>query len=294
VLLPPFISTEENSVLFVPQHRNQVTRRIGRFRLEEEPGLLRGPIDGGCRGEERTHKPLSSIVNLCRCDYPIPLHVERDSRTYGSDGRDGGIREAQITRESQPKGQRIGDVVVVKDLQASHLQASLAVVKVNFDGPVRHAHHPEDVVGINMRVEVVDLVGEYGRSSRTGIQVESNKGERPLVLMAVRTDKAALAEAHVRLVRQWRGLAGISVGSGAAAPNVGETNEPIEVCYLRRIVDAGQRHGGVERIVVNKDREGLERRQTSRDGIEQSTGRRLRVAVFTTGGSRLRAEEAGS
>lgn len=145
-----------------------------------------------------------------------------------------------------------------------------------------------------MHVKIVDLFGEYGRSSRTGVDVKSNKGERPLVLMAVRTNKAALAEAHVRLVSQRGGLSGIGVSSGAAATDVRQANKAVEIRYLRGIVDAGQRQGGIERIVVNKDREGLERRQTSRDGIEQSTGRGLRVAIFTTGVSRLRAEEARS
>ena len=105
MLLRTFISTEENSILLVPQHGNQVARRIGWLRLETEPGLLRGPIDGGSRREERTHKPLPSIVNLRRLDYPIPLHVEGDGSTYGGDGRDGGIGEAIVTRKSQSEGQ---------------------------------------------------------------------------------------------------------------------------------------------------------------------------------------------
>ena len=121
VLLRTFISTEENSILLVSQHRNQVARRIGWLRLEAEPGLLRGPIDGGSRREERTHKPLPSIVNLRRLDCPIPLHIEGDGSTYGGDRGDGGIGEAQVTWKPNAEGQGVCDVVVVEDLQVPHL-----------------------------------------------------------------------------------------------------------------------------------------------------------------------------
>ena len=232
VLLRTFISTEENSILLVSQHRNQVARRIGWLRLETEPGLLRGPIDGGSRREERTHKPLPSIVNLRRLDRPIPLHVEGDGSTYGGHWRDGGIGKAQITGEPQPKSQRIGDVVVVEDLQVPHLQACLGIVEINLKGIVGHLHHPEHIVGIYVYVEVVNLFGEFGRSSRTGIHVKSNKGEGAFVEPTVTTDELALAETHVRLVSQRGSLSGFGVGSGAAPANVRQSNEAVEISYL--------------------------------------------------------------
>ena len=129
--------------------------------------------------------------------------------------------------------------MVIKEFESLYPQAGLSIAEVNLNGPVRHRCHPEDVIGINVRIEVVDLLGEYGRSCRTGIYVKSNEGKSPLVLVAVRADKLALAEAHIRLEGERGSDTRRGVDSGAAAANVRETNEPIEVGYLRRIVDAG-------------------------------------------------------
>jgi hypothetical protein len=48
-------------------------------------------------------------------------------------------------------------------------------------------------------VVVVDLLREIGRSNRTGVQIKSNKGQRALMRLAVRTNKLALTKAHVGL-----------------------------------------------------------------------------------------------
>jgi hypothetical protein len=45
----------------------------------------------------------------------------------------------------------------------------------------------------------VNLISEFGRSYRTGVEVKSNKSKRTSVLVAVRTDESALAETHIRL-----------------------------------------------------------------------------------------------
>ena len=78
----------------------------------------------------------------------------------------------------------------------------VVVVEVNLDGLVLHRDHPEHVVPVNVRVVVVNLLSEVGRSNRTGVQVKSNKGERAFMQAAVRTDEFALTEPHVGLGRQ--------------------------------------------------------------------------------------------
>jgi hypothetical protein len=78
----------------------------------------------------------------------------------------------------------------------------------------------------------MNLLREIGRSSRTGVEVKSNKGERTPVGTTVDTDELALAEAHVRSVRKRRGDACGSVRSGPATLDVGQTYEPVEVCDL--------------------------------------------------------------
>jgi hypothetical protein len=64
-----------------------------------------------------------------------------------------------------------------------------------------------------VHVVVVDLLGEFARSDRTGVQVKSDKGEREPIVAAVGADVLALTEPHVRLVRQRRSSAGDSVCS---------------------------------------------------------------------------------
>jgi hypothetical protein len=66
---------------------------------------------------------------------------------------------------------------------------------------VPHRNHPEHVVPVNMHVVIVNLVCQLGRSNRTGVDVQSNKGERTSVRAAICADEFALAEAHVRLER---------------------------------------------------------------------------------------------
>ena len=133
---------------------------------------------------------------------------------------------------------RIGKVMVVEDVHATHPKASARVVKVNFDGTVPHRNHPEHVAPVNMHVVVVDLViNAKGacRSNRTGVAVKSNKGERASMLLAVRADELALTKPHVRLERQ--PVPGAHVCS--ATSYVRQAHEPVEIRDLRLIVDIG-------------------------------------------------------
>ncbi len=148
--------------------------------------------------------------------------------------------------------------MIVEDAQVGHAQSSVRSIKVDLDGTVLHRNHPEDVVAVNMRVVVVNLLNETGRSNRTGVQIKSNKGERGMMLLSVRTDKSSLTEPHVSLKGQRSSGASHRVCSCPAAANVCQTYESIEVCDLRRIVDVRQRVCGIQRIVVNKDSVGLE------------------------------------
>jgi hypothetical protein len=63
---------EEDTVLLAPEHGNQIPRRVGLLRLELEAELPGGPADGGFRLEERPAETLRRVLNLCRCDDPIP------------------------------------------------------------------------------------------------------------------------------------------------------------------------------------------------------------------------------
>jgi len=210
----------------------------------------------------------------------IPFHVKRDLGAYRGDARDRG--------EAKPEGQRIGNIVVIKDIEPFHLQRSLCLVEVNFNGGVWHADHPEHIVGVNVHVEVVNLIHQ---SDRTGVHVKSNEGEGTLVLPAVNADKSALTETHVGLEVQGLSSAGGWVRPGAGATNVRQAHEAVEVRYLRWIIDAGESHCGIEWIVVNEDGEGRKRRHATWNGFSQST---LSMSVAGIGVSQLRAQQAGA
>jgi hypothetical protein len=157
-------------------------------------------------------------VNFRRRSYAVPFDVECDGGTFREDTRDD--REAHGAGESQAVGQRVRHIVIVKDFQVSCLKASLPLVEIDFNRVLVDLDHPKDAVRVDMDVVIMDLVGECGRSSRIGVDVESNKGERALMLVAVRSHKFPLAEAHVCLVRQGTGHAGGSVRSCAATADV--------------------------------------------------------------------------
>lgn len=110
--------------------------------------------------------------------------------------------------------------MVVEDIHATHAQAGPQAIEVNLDGIVPHRDHPKHVVAINVHVVIVNLISKLGRSSRTGVQVKSNKGERALMAAAVRTDESALAEAHIGLECQRRRSARRGVCSRPAAADV--------------------------------------------------------------------------
>jgi hypothetical protein len=197
-----------------------------------EARLVGRPIDRGSSAEERTLEALHAVVNRCRRDDTAPFHIEGNGRPDGGDRCDERIREVRIAGQSQSLGNRVGKVVIIEDLQPTHVQARSPSAEVYLDGVLPHWDHPEHVVRVDVYVVVVDLFGEDCRSNRTGIQVKSNEGECAHMAAAVRTDELALTEAHVCLERQRGGRARGGVCSGPASANVGQTDEPIEVSDL--------------------------------------------------------------
>lgn len=153
-----FSLSEENAVLLTSEHGNQVPRRVGCLRLEVEAGLVGRPLDCGSRAEERTLEALRAVVNFRRRDDAVPFHIERNGGADGGDRRNCRIREAQAARKTQPLRQRVGQVMVIEDLQVLHAQAGSPLVEVHLDSVVFHLNHPEHVVRVNVHVEVMNLL----------------------------------------------------------------------------------------------------------------------------------------
>jgi hypothetical protein len=212
-LCRPDASGKENPILFASQNRNQVGIRVGWvIRLKVETSLIGRPGNGGSRAQERAFEGLGSVVNPGRRQRAVPDDIERYRRMNWEDRRDGRIGKAEALSE------RIRDVVIVEDTHVRNVEFSVRIVKMDPDRAVPDWNHPEDVVAVDMHVVVVDLCGQ---SNRTGVQIKSNKDERATMRLAVGSDECALTETHVRLERHARGSASISVGSRAAATNVG-------------------------------------------------------------------------
>jgi len=122
--------------------------------------------------------------------------------------------------------------VIVEDVKIMHDQAGLRAVHVNRHGIVLYLNHPENVIPINMNVVIVNLRDEAGRPNRAGIEVQSNKGKRASMLLAVRRDELALAKTHIGLECQPRGDAGCGVGTSSPTSDMREAHEPIEIRNL--------------------------------------------------------------
>ena len=225
---------------------------------------------------------LSAIANCRHLSRDAPFHVKGDLRSRWSDGWN------RKTGKPKAIGQRVREVVVIVDLQPAHTQARLPVIEINIHGVVRDPNHPEHIVPVDVDVVVVDL---RRRSDRTRVQVQSDKGERALVLMPIRTDELALAEAHVRLIRESRHGVRLGVCSSPLPANVRQADEPVEICNLGRVVEHGQRVRGVQRIVVNEDRKGSKWRDAPRDRIGLPV---LALLLFVGGMGRSVIQETGS
>ena len=91
----------------------------------------------------------------------------------------------------------------------------LAGSEIHLDTIRGYQDCPKQTVRRDVRVVVVDLLGDIRRSNWTGVDVQSDEPERCVIVLAVHRDVLAHHEAHVRLEGE-RGEA--SAGPGTANP----------------------------------------------------------------------------
>ena len=108
---------EEHPILLVSKYRNQISRGVGSFGFECKALLLGRPLNCGVRGKECSLELLRRIVDLrWVVRLPgvdaIPLDIERHLGTNGEHRRK--------TRNSQPLSQRVGNIVVIEDIQTTN------------------------------------------------------------------------------------------------------------------------------------------------------------------------------
>jgi hypothetical protein len=223
---------EEDAVFLASQHGNQVPRRVRRFGPKLETVLFRGPLDRGPGAQKRSLEMLRTVVDFRGRKDAIPFHIERNDRAHRRDPRNRGIGEAQVARQPKPQSDRVGDIVIVKNVQVPRPQSGLALVEIDMDRIMVQFDHPEHVVRIDVHVVVVNLFGEASRSGRTGVEIKSNESEGALLQVTVGTDELALTKSHVGLVGQRSGNSCVGVGAGPAAADVRQADETVEICDL--------------------------------------------------------------
>ena len=133
--------------------------------------------------------------------------------------------------------QGVGDIEEVPDTQVLRPHPRLAIVQVD-----RHAaltlvfaaglqrDRPEQAlrVGIDPRVEVMNLGGEIREVELTSVQVKSNEPERRLVNLAVQADVGTLHEPHVG-VEQQRLDAAVGIPAGSGSLHICDPGKALEI-----------------------------------------------------------------
>jgi hypothetical protein len=93
--------------------------------------------------------------------------------------------------------QRIRDVVVIFNVQLNHVERGTGIIQIEPRGLVGDWDGPEQAIGSDSGVEVVNLIG---RGELPLVQVQSDEGEGACVAFAVYANVDALHDAciHVR------------------------------------------------------------------------------------------------
>jgi len=95
-------------------------------------------------------------------------------------------------------------------------------------GPKRDRPEQAVRVGVDPRVEVVNLGGEVCEVELTSVEVKSNESERPPVSGAVLADVDTLHEAHIGVVEE-RLDAAVGIPGGPASPYVCDADKALEI-----------------------------------------------------------------
>ena len=220
---------EEHPVLLVTNNRISVALGIRGLRYKCEASLRTSrPIDGRSGSHVVAAERLHLVYDLPGRNHSAPLDVERDCGWYRIDGWNIQPKPG----EALPTSEVVEQVVSIHHGHIAHTQRSDALVEIGIYGIVRCWDNPEKPVGRDSRTVVVDLLGDIGRSSRTGVDVQSDEHERPVMVFAVLADILALHGAHIGSKRKRAGPVMSREGDAhpsAAAPDHRIEDQTIEV-----------------------------------------------------------------
>ncbi len=128
--------------------------------------------------------------------------------------------------------QGVGDVEEVPDMEVARRHPRLALFQVGPHAVVPKRVRPEQAarVGMDPRVEVVNLGGEVCEVKLTSVEVQSNEPERPPVNGAILADIDALHKAHVG-IEQERLDAAARIPGGPSSLYLGDADSALEIGY---------------------------------------------------------------
>jgi hypothetical protein len=219
------IRVEEHPVLLVTNDRITVAPGIRGLRYKCETSLRTSrPINGRTGLHVVAAERLHLVYDLPGRNDSAPLDVERDCGRYRSDG----WNIQPKPREALPTSEVVEQVVSVHHGHIADTQRSDALVEIGLYGIVRGWDNPEKPVGRDSWTVVVDLLGDIGRSNRTGVDVQSDEHERPVVVFAILADIFALHGAHVGSKRKRAGHPGFMPWEGDAHPSASAPDHRIE------------------------------------------------------------------
>ncbi len=126
--------------------------------------------------------------------------------------------------------QGVGDIEKVPGLEIPGRHPRLALMQIDAHGVALKRDCPEQAtrIGMDPRVEVVNLGGEVCEVKLTSVEVQSDETERPPVNGAILADIDALHETHIG-VEQQRLYAAIRMPGGPSSPHVCDADKALEI-----------------------------------------------------------------
>jgi hypothetical protein len=144
--------------------------------------------------------------------------------------------------------QGVGEIEKVPDTEVPRRHPRLALFQVDSHAAALERDRPEQAarVGMDPRVEVVNLGGEVCEVKLTSVEVQSNEAERPSVNAAILADIDALHKAHIGVEKE-RLYAAIRIPGGPSSPHVCDADNTFKIGDRCRV------HPGPEECDVEID-----------------------------------------
>lgn len=153
----------------------------------EAIGVVAGPVNRGVGIQEQPGDMEGLVVNVAAFLHPMPADCVRDRRA-----------------DRVAVAQGVGKVEEIMHVLPGDAQGCCACAQIDMDGVGGDPHGPEQAsgIGVDARIEVVNLCREVGKVKLTFEEVQSDEAEDALVNVTIHADIRALHEPHIRVEQQ--------------------------------------------------------------------------------------------